>query len=175
MPIHDQNLISLLNSRQINILHKTDELYSALSNLHYEGKFLEKRNIRSAGSIARCLAEELIELIAIQDKIVFPYLSQRVPSLVPLLQFLKAEHFELENKIKHLNDLCVSVEELPKRHSRKKIVRKIHDEGTYVFCLLRHHLQIEKDSVLGTIREQLKSAERQELWQKVKESPAVNN
>ena len=162
----DDRLFEILDQKHRIALTKTQELYEALNNLHYEGKVSFGRNIKEIEKAVRFFRNELSPHIRADEEVVFPYLSVHVPRLDPMLRFLSAEHNELKIKFKDFEHLFRKVKDNKDSPLLPKELYKLRDEGTYLFCLLRNHIQTESAGVYQVIASDLTLGEKKVLLEK---------
>lgn len=138
-------------------------LHDAVNNLRYEGKVQLTKNLKILERVTKFLTDDLIPHIHLDEKVIFPYLEKHVPKLNPMLGFLRGEHCEFKESFKAFEKLFSQFKNKKTDSHRRVLIEKLRDKGTYLFCLLRNHIQAENESVYRVMDEQLHKDEKQEL------------
>ncbi len=147
-------------------LSKSDDLYNAIRNLQYEGKVSQGQNIKVIEESIQFFKGELTEHIKIDEQGMFPFLVTHVPKLEPILRFLSAEHLEIRNRLKTLQGLLKHLHHAGSSESEQNKLCQLRDEGTYLVCLLRNHLQSETTGVYKVMERELNENEKKILLRK---------
>ncbi len=148
-------------------LQKTDELQSLLTQLRYEGRASLGKNFKEARALLDFFKSELLRHIALEERVVFPFLQIHIPKLEPVLHLLRAEHDDFK---RNLQSFEFQIEELLKEKddlNRGKKLERLEEVGTYLAYLLRNHIQVESESVYRVVDRELKAEEKRELEKRV--------
>ena len=163
-----KNSVSILGQNHQDILKETKLLYDTLTNLRYEGKVNSGKNVREMKKILGFFSEKLIPHMKLED-IIFSYLQTHIPKIESVIRVLEAEHKEIKVNLEVLEFLIHELEEEKSESKRTQTIEKLKDKGTYFIYLLEHHIQVEDESIFGTIDQELHIDEAKELLKKIKE------
>ena len=158
-----KNVLQDMESLQADILLKSNEFFAALNNLRYEGKAGLKRNMRTISRLNHCFRKELLPHFQADEQVVFPYVESHFPKYSPLLSFLKAEHEEIKNNFDDLDGMVSEIALGKNKPLRQGQVDRIYDRGTYIYCLIRNHIQMESEVIYRGIQKNLHPSEKKEL------------
>lgn len=158
-----KNIVAVFQREKTAVLQKLDRLDGAIKNLQYEGKMFSRKNMREIQGVVNYLKKRLFEHIAIDEKVVFPFLEKHIPRLEPLLCFLRAERREFKLSLENFEALFQKLKDEQNGLRQHKIFEQLKEKGIYVTYLVRHHIQIEMESVYSMIDRQLQEDEKNEL------------
>ena len=144
------------------ILAQTESLSSAVTRLQYEGKVNSGRNLKEIEDVLHFLKHKLIPHMKKED-MVFNLLGNEIPKLEPVFRILFAEHKELKVNLEVLSFLLDELEEKKNGSRRVQILEKFKDKVTYLLYLMRHHIQVEDESVFKVVDAQMTPSRREEL------------
>ena len=146
-----------------DILNKADELYAAVSGLQCEGKISLERNLLKIQRVMDFLKEKLLPHIELDEEVVFPFLERHIPKLDPMLRFLRSEHSEIRSNLAELEVLISKMRQQRAAVRRNRIITQIKEQGTYLYCLMRNHIQTETESVYKELNKRLDTGEKKKL------------
>ncbi len=153
---------------QEKALQTADRLYEALHNLRYEGKIFLKRNIRIIQEAVDFFKEEHISYIRLDEEVIFPFLRVHIPKLEQMLDVLQAENNEFREKLAELEGLFRQLKSEASDSGRfRKIMENICDQGTYLFCLVRNHMQVKAEAVYKVMDRELHQDEKRSLYKNI--------
>lgn len=158
-----RNIAGLFQREKSGVLQKLDRLDGAVRNLQYEGKMFSRKNMREIQGAVNYLKKRLFEHIAIDEEVVFPFLQKHIPRMEPLLCFLRAERSEFKLSLENFEELFEKFKDEQNGLRQRKIFEQMKEKGMYVTCLVRHHIQIEMESVYNMVDRQLHEDEKNEL------------
>lgn len=158
-----QKVFKALEHKHGDVLKITDELYEALNNLNLGGKMFFTKNMKIISADIRFFKKELFPHINFDEKIIFPFVSMHIPRLENMLYFLRAEHVEIKNNFSTFEGLFKKLHSKKEKKPHFRDINRFIDRGTYLFCLLRSHIQTENTSVYKEIEKQLNRREKEEL------------
>ncbi len=158
-----KKILQEMEALQTNILSKSNELFEALNNLRYEGKVGLKRNIRAISRLNHYFRDELLPHFQADEQVVFPYVETHLPKYSPLLGFLKAEHKEIRKSFDDLDGMVEKAIFKKDKPLPQSQINRIYDRGTYIYCLIRNHIQMETEAIYCNINAQLQPSEKKEL------------
>ncbi len=146
------------------IINEAARLHKVLVHLRYEGKPTRGKNLKAAKSSILSFSKILKGHRELQEKVVFPYLRVHIPKHDPAIRFFCADHRAIRRDKEKLRSLIG-------RASKKLLeagkFRGIQKKGAYLAGLVRHHLELERKSVLKAIRNELRPEEKKEIFGKV--------
>ncbi len=146
-----------LFAREIRALFlQSEKLYSALTQLRYEGRLQERRNIRRVEQSVRILYGSLKKHISVQERVIFPFFERHIPRYELAIQLLKAEHQDIRRCCEVLQKSASGIKAAP----RTPDCGRIYNQGIYLTALLRHHFEFENQSVLTPAAQGLTKAEK---------------
>lgn len=163
----------LLKEHQI-ALDLIEQLDTALIGLQFEGKTSVGRHLKQVHSVLDFFLERFAKHTELEEQIIFPYLASHIPKLDSVLPLLCSQHEEFR---KSIEDLQVLIDLFSNRTSaldQAKTVLKIREIGTYLIYLLRHHIEVEHQSIYKLIETELRPDEKKELQKKLN-GKAVSN
>lgn len=149
-------------------LLKLDEFYKSVSNLQYEGKVSQGRNIREIEMLIQFFNNEIMRHIKIDEQALYPFLSTHIPKLEPILRFLYSEHRELRERMKNYQQLLAGLKSRLSGQDSRDQLSRLKDEGTYLSCLMRNHFQVEQVFIYQAIDRELTASEKVSLSRKYK-------
>jgi hemerythrin superfamily protein len=119
------------------MLQGTHDFQTLLTNLCYEGKPRRGGNIRRTRRILGFLNGKVIRQFRFEEKKLFPFVVRHIPKLEPAVHLLEAEHEEYKAQLKNFGKYF-------RNFMKKGDSRDLRETGTYLACLLRHHVRAEK-------------------------------
>ncbi len=161
-----ENILALFEKEQQVVLQKLDEIDGAINNLKYKGKIFRGRNMKTIEKNVKCLKSKLSQHIAIDEKVIFPFLKKHIPKLEPLLYFLRAERKEFESSLKNFETLFEKLKDEEGGCIKGDTIRQLNEKGLYVICIMRNHIQMETQSVYKPIGRHLRPEEKKDLLRK---------
>ena len=156
------NILSIFDSEEEKLLRQTDRLEEAMNHLRYEGKVFRGKNLKAANLIVEGIEARLKRHQTLQEKIVFPFLQAHIPKRETMIRFLFSDHKDIEKSNERLR---LSLRKLSKNQSSEDV--KAQQLGTYLICLLRHHVELEKESIHKVIKTELRKDEKREVENKI--------
>lgn len=161
--LSSKSLVVSLEQFHKKTLSHIDQFTIALQEFCYEGKVSHNKNFKKIQQHIVFFHDELLLHMAMDEKVVFPFLEKHIPRLEPVLRFLKAEHTEFRESLgsfeKIFKALSGGIDEARGRRS----VEQLRERGIYLICLIRNHIQSENESVYRVMNEDLKDKEKEEL------------
>ena len=151
------------------VLEKLDLLYDAIQNLHYEGKMSLQKNTRIINETIRDLRPLLTNHLNLDDHIIFPFASKRIPMLEPMINFLKAEHNEFTAQLESFEMLFQEFIQRNISAVNNIPLEKLREKGAYVVCIMRNHMQAEIEGIYKVLDQRLKLVEKRELFHLMQE------
>jgi hemerythrin-like domain-containing protein len=148
-------------------LHEAEQLEEALSHLTYEGKASFGKNLKRTNTVIKFLDDEVLNHLSREEKVLFPFLEKHFPRLRSALGVLKVEHLEFKKNLSLLHAYIDELTDVPLGPKRAELIDKIRRCGTYLACLLKHHVQTENKGIYRVIAKELKENEKKVLLSKV--------
>lgn len=167
--IQPNRILELIEEGHTETLQKTDRLEEVLTNLRYEGKSSLGKNLREARELFDFFNEELIEHIAQEDEILFPFLKIHLPKLESVIGLLQAEHEDFRKKLEGFKFLLGEVKKEDRESERVQLIEKIREQGTYLIYLLRHHIRAETEVIYKVAERELRPDEKEGLARQLRE------
>ena len=158
-----KNFLSQLHDKQAAVLAKIDQLYEAANNLHDEGKVSHSRNVHAIDEVIGFFHEELLFHIEMEEMIIFPFLKKHIPRLDPVIQFLHGDHQDFKESFSFFQKSFEQFKKDQDDAERRKVIEKLRDKATYLFCLMRSHIKMEADSIYKVCATELNKEEQKEL------------
>ena len=144
--------------------------YDVLGNLRHEGKMQWGKNVSEIRGLTAYFKKELNGHMKEEEKTLFPFLRTHIPRLEPMVCLLLSEHEDFRHS---LEILSASLNEFFKNGSlRPGSIDRIYEQGTYLICLLRSHMQVESTSLYKAADEELRPAEKKALIDQMKQNGA---
>ena len=140
-----------------------EELNDLLTDLQYEGRSSLGKNLKKSERYIQSFERELAKHIEIEEKMLFPFFESHVPRLATALRLLEAEHEAFHSSFHKLKGELQKLTTAKSAADHAKLLHKIHETGTYLVCLLKHHMQMETGSLYRMIERELKAGERKQL------------
>ncbi|MBI3307280.1 MAG: hemerythrin domain-containing protein [Candidatus Omnitrophica bacterium] len=147
------------------ILQEVENMHKTLVHLHYEGKVSRGKNLKAARQIITRLVADLGRHRRLQEEVIFPYLLTHIPKHESVIQFLRSDHSDIK---KNKERLLLSLQKLLRKPDAVPEYEKIHGLGIYLICLIRHHVELEKNSIHQAINKELRPVEKREVEQRVR-------
>ena len=164
-----KDVVEFFEAEYKEVLNKLDQLSEATKNLRFEGKLSYGKNIKEVEEVIKFLEKKLYQHIALDEKIIFPFVEAHIPKLEPILRFLRAERNEFKINLEVFESLFKKLKGGKMEPQQHKIVEELREKGIYLVCLMRNHIQTENESVYKTIDQQLREDEKKELLRRIKE------
>lgn len=149
------------------ILHETEELHRVLTDLRYEGKAFRRKNLRRARAVATRMEHSQKRHRDLEEEILFPFLEINIPKYEGQIHFLRADHKEIKSNVSRLKKMLLQLGEKTGRNDPIN-TSKIHENGFYLICLLRHHAQLEKQGVHAAMATDLNGDEKKQIQKRIK-------
>lgn len=141
------------------IFHESEQLYRALTHLRYEGKARRLKNLNEVKRSIRALDIIFKRHKALQEKIIFPYLSTHIPRRQSAVRFLESDHEGLDRSgrklKKNVRDFFSSDPVLT--------CGEIYEAGIFFIAHLRHHLSFEVRNIQPLVLGELCPEEKREM------------
>lgn len=167
--IQSNRILELIEEGHTETLQKTDRLEEVLTNLRYEGKPSFGKNVREARELLDFFNEELIEHVAQEDEVLFPFLKTHLPKLESAIGLLQAEHEDFRKKLEGFKFLLGEVKKQDRESERAKLIEKICEQGTYLIYLLHNHIRAETEVIYKVAERELRPDEKKKLSKQVEE------
>ncbi|MBI5150295.1 MAG: hemerythrin domain-containing protein [Candidatus Omnitrophica bacterium] len=158
-----KNIAGVFQRERSGVLQKLDRLDEAIKNLQYESKRFSRKNMKEIQGVVNYLQNRLFEHVTLDEEVVFPFLERHIPRLEPLLCFLRAERGEFKLSLENFEMLFQKLKDEQNVLRQYKIFEQLKEKGIYVTHLVRHHIQIEMESVYNMVDRQLHEDEKNEL------------
>lgn len=148
------------------MLKEANRFQTVLTNLRYEGKPCLGNNIRQTQAILAFLKNEVIQQFQFEEKILFPFLIRHIPKLESVVRLLESEHDEFQSQLKSFYKIFRKFSNTERPDGKSAEV--LHETGTYLVYLLRHHIKAES-RVFKAMNENLRADEKAKLKQLMKD------
>ncbi len=146
------------------VLEKFDLLYDSIQNLHYEGKMSFSKNMRIINETVQQLKPILANHMNLDDQVIFPFASNNIPILEPMINFLKAERNEFIAQLESFEVLFQEFIQHKTGVANYMLLEKMREKGIYVVCIVRNHMQAEIEGIYKVLDQRLKFVEKKELF-----------
>ena len=156
------DILGFFNCEEEKLLQQTDRLQEVMNHLRYEGKVFRGKNLKAANRIVEGIAARLEKHRILQEKIIFHFLQVHIPKRESMVRFLFSDHEDIQ---KNKERLRLSLRKLSRNHSPED--GKVQQWGTYLICLLRLHIELERESIHKAIRTELRKDEKKEVEKRV--------
>lgn len=169
-----KGMVALFAQEYQDVLEKLDGLYEATKNLQFEGKLFIGRNRKAIERVIKFLKKKLSWHIALDEKIIFPFLEVHIPKLGPVLNLLRAERNEFKANLENFESLFQQLKNEKNNSGYYKTLEELREKGIYLVCLMRNHICAENESVYKAIDQELHLDEKRGLIRqchKFKSSP----
>ena len=153
-------ILVLFKKEHNDVLGKLDSLDESINNLQYEGKVYFGKNSKAIEKNVNFLKKKLFYHIALDEKVIFPFLETHIPKLSPLLFFLRAERNEVKLSLDNFEKLFQKITAETDSFIRQRIILQLKEKGIYIVCLMRNHIQMEIESVYKPVDQQLHVEEK---------------
>ncbi|MBI3313557.1 MAG: hemerythrin domain-containing protein [Candidatus Omnitrophica bacterium] len=157
-----KNVTSFFDGEEKEMLRQVEGLHKTLTYLKYEGKAIRGKNLKAAQTSLQALVKNLQRHRALQEKIIFPFLLIHIPKHEAVIRFLRSDHQDIKRNKKRLGLLLGKLSKRP-----AEVNGELHDLGVYLICLLRHHLELEKENIHRAIKKELRKDEKREVGEKI--------
>lgn len=159
-----RDLLTFIDGEEKAILNKAEGFYKCLTHLRYEGKVSRGKNVKAAIKAVKEFRELVQNHRDLQEGVIFPFLATHIPKHESVIQFLRADHQELQRSRLKL-EACL-------QKLSKKVYESLQDGGSqetgvYFVCLLRHHIDLENKCVHQAIRSELRKDEQVEVKKRI--------
>ena len=165
-----KRMVAFFEKEYHDVLGRLDELYEATKNLQFEGKVSSGKNIKVIERVIDYLKKKLFLHIALDEKIIFPFLEAHIPKLTVVLSLLRAERNEFKANLEDFESLFSKLKEEKNDQQYYKLVRDLREKGIYLVCLMRNHIQVENESIYKIIDQELHNDEKKELLRRCSHS-----
>lgn len=162
-----RNILHILEGDCRPTFRHLDRLSAALRDLRFEGAYNQKKNIREIGRLTRFFNGEVRRHMRLEERVLFPFIRSHIPRLDPILCLLLSEHQDFRNSLYALR-VAVSASGRPGL-DKADLVQRIHENGTYLNCLLRSHFWLETQSLYRIVDKELKPTERARLVRQLRQ------
>lgn len=149
-----------LEHEEEQILAEAENLQNALTHLRYEGKVSRGKNIKAAKAAVNTLGRYVERHRVFHERIIFPFLTVHVPKHEALIHFLCMDHADMRSTWRKLSGALIL---LSKRKDTEAAAGRIRDLGIYLVSLLRHHIGLEKKSIMSALKNELRGRERTKI------------
>lgn len=160
--LSSKTLAASLEHSHGETLSHIDEFTIALQEFCYEGKVSHDKNLKKIQQHVAFFQDELLPHMALDEKVVFPFLEKHIPRLEPVLHFLKAEHIEFRESLSSFEKIFKTLSSGSAVQDRRSI-EQLRERGLYLICLIRNHIHSENESVYRVMNEDLKDKEKEEF------------
>lgn len=157
----------LVDEERNQVLFKLKQLEEALIGLQYEGKISSFSYIKRIDSIVRFLKGKFQEHSWLDEKVVFPFLLKHIPRLSPSLHFLEMESHDFRVLFGKFDRILIVLKGKKRVLIRSRMIEELCEKGVFLLCLVREHIQLEKDIVYQAIFHELKQYERNSLQKEI--------
>lgn len=152
------------------VFNKLDLLQTSIQNLQYEGKVSFQKNIRNIGDSVESLKKIFLKHTALDDEIIFPFARKHIPRLDAMISFLNAERNELKSQLETFEILFHHLVDKKGKLEHYKISEQLKDKGIYVVCIMRNHIQAEREGVYNVLDKELNILEKKKLYTLLKKN-----
>ncbi len=154
---------AIVHESHEGVVDRISRLNRSLQGLRFEGKAMIGKNTRVLRSLFRDFTGELSRDMALEEKLLFPYLEKHVPKLKLMLHILEEEHENLRSSLDSFESL---LDELARRKGGRggfAVIEKLRRKGVYLNYFLHNHIGAENDSVYRIMMNELTPREKAEL------------
>ena len=148
------------------LIQKMSQINRTLSDLRFEGKASEGKNLRRAEILLETFANELTADMEYEEKLLFPYLETHLPKIEFMIHVLQEEHEVLKKRLEGLGVALRAFSNVKNGEARVKQLEKIRKKGNYLNYFLHQHTWAEHESVYQVLETGLKHYEKNELKRK---------
>jgi hemerythrin-like domain-containing protein len=166
-PHHGRRLVGSFIQSHLRGLKKFDFFHKVLTNFRYEGLASLGKNIKAAEEVLEFFREEIVEHLALEEEVIFPYLERHIPRLGLAIRHVRAEHKDFKKNLKQFEGLLSKIPRLKGYRPRAEVIGKIEWVGIHLLCYLKNHLKMENVSVYRAIGSELKEKEIKELARQI--------
>ena len=78
---------------------------------------------------------------------VFPFVGKHIPKLEAMISFFNGEHAEFLNVFKKFQKIFSDARAEETDEKQNSLIAKLRDQGIYLVCLMRNHLQSENEGI----------------------------
>lgn len=153
----------MLVQRKTELLEDANRFQNALVHLRFEGKPCLGRNIHQARALFTELSREVSAHILEEKKTLFPFLLQHVPKLEMSIRLFEAEHKEFLAQLRLLEKCFEQIGKSKDGETCYREAGRVLESGSYLVCLLRHHLQAEDATLYTAVSNDLNDEEKDSL------------
>ncbi|MFA5059319.1 MAG: hemerythrin domain-containing protein [Candidatus Omnitrophota bacterium] len=150
------------------VLKKSQQLLQFLVNLRYEGKVSLGRNIKSIAEILKFFQKTLLPHMDLDERILFPFVATHIPRLSPAIKIFKIDHREFKSNLRSFIVLFEQLKNAKTENRRFEIIEQLKEKGTYLMCLLRHHVRAESEQIHKAADEDLHLVEKNFILREIK-------
>ncbi len=150
-------------------LNKMKQLDTALTGFQFEGKSSVGRNLKQVHSVLQFCDGTLMKHMKLEEQIIFPFLASHVPKLDSVLRILCSQHEDFRKSLEDLRFFVNLYSSEASKSDSSRTIHKLRELGAYLIYLLRHHMQVENESVYQVIDRELRSGERKALEKRRRE------
>ena len=163
--VRSKSIFSILEKDHKRTFRNLNRFYEVLRNLRFEGKKNLGKNIGEIRKLISYFRREIEAHMREEEKILFPFLRTHVPRLETMIWLLLSEHEDFRNCLRQLR---LSLSEFGKTGSDKdRLIHGLHEQGTYLVCLLRSHMWVESHSLYKVADKELRLSERRKLIKQI--------
>ena len=160
------SIFTILERDHKRTFRNLNRFYEVLKNLRFEGKKNLEKNIGEIRKLIFYFRREIEAHMREEERILFPFLRTHVPRLETMIWLLLSEHEDFRNCLRQLR---LSLSEFGKAGSDKtRLIHGLHEQGTYLVCLLRGHMWLETQSLYRAADKELHRSEKKELIKQIK-------
>ncbi len=165
-----KSIFAILKKDHKKNFQNLDLFYEALRKLRFEGKHNVRENLREIRGLVAYFKRGLNGHMKEEERTLFPFLQSYIPRLEPMVWLLLSENQDFRNNLKELR---LSLLEFNKAGRNKtELIHKIGEQGTYLVCLLRSHMQIETQILYRVADKELRPSEKKRLIDQFKNNAA---
>ncbi len=156
-----KSIFTILEKDHKKTFQNLDLFYEVLRKLRFEGKQNLGKNLKEIRGLVAYFKRELNGHMKEEEKTLFPFLQSYIPRLEPMICLLLSEHQDFRNS---LREMRLSLLEFNKAgRDKTELIHKIEEQGTYLVCLLRSHMQVETQSLYRVADKELHPSEKKRL------------
>lgn len=141
------------------ILCQLEYFSEVLLHLRYEGKVQRGKNVKAANKAIAKLIKILRKHRSFQEKVIFSYLLVHIPKHESIIQFLCSDHEIIQKNKKKLYCLLKKLSE----KESYTLDDKIQELGVSLIYLVRHHIELERNSIHKTLKNELNEDEKKDV------------
>ncbi len=161
-------ILELLEDEHQQALKQIEQLDIAIVGLQFEGKTSMGRHVKQIGSILQFFLRRFIKHMEREERVIFPFLSSHIPRLVSVFPLLCSQHNEFKKSAKDLQLLIHGLSNDKANLDQTRTIQKFCEVGTYLIYLLRHHIEVEYQTIYKMINCELRRDEKEELETRLK-------